>query len=245
VVVVQCGIKCKQILTQLQGLGLYIGVPQHLYEGWQAAPTLDTRTGPAVNRATHNDALLREYSYRLVFGSAVRFYHLGVDATLTIYGFCRSSPCGVMSLRKYLQTMGLATFNLGVFGLTPLHLALAVAAVTLTLIGPFKPIAPLALNGQPVMPLPVALLTVMNLVTVVSFAGFAKLFAPLLAVAWPGIRYAWAAAALAMVPLAVIFTGAGLEGLVAESTFDQRWHLASLTVVQIGNALQMYLFSLL
>lgn len=95
------------------------------------------------------------------------------------------------------------------------------------------------------MPLPVALLTVMNLVTVVSFAAFAKLFAPLLAVAWPGIRYAWAAGALAMVPLAVIFTGAGLEGLVAESTFDQRWHLASLTVVQIGNALQMYLFSLL
>lgn len=124
------------------------------------------------------------------------------------------------------QTVGLLLFTLGIFGLNTWTIILAVTSIFVAFVGPKKPRFVYYFNNQPVVPLPVLLFVVfiinaiINMIAYAHFFGNSSIIAPLL-VALGGI----------------------IEGLIAESTFNQWWHFIAFAILVIGLGLTGVLYS--
>ena len=108
-------------------------------------------------------------------------------------------------------------FSLAVFGFSAITITFAVLSGLIAFIGPQNPKATISFNGQPVFPLAISILFVFIANAIVNFiAYFALLGDPLVAEGLPR-------ALAALAPL-LLMLGGMIEGILAESSFNQWWH---------------------
>lgn len=138
----------------------------------------------------------------------------------------------------FLQGAGLLAFSLGVFGINKITLAFAAISAIIAFIGPQNPKATFYVNEQPVFPLSVSMSIVFIVNAVVNFFAYFHLFDTALATANLPIVLAGVAPALLML-------GGVIEGVIAESTFNQWWHFIAVIFLNLGMIVQIYFFGLL
>lgn len=137
-----------------------------------------------------------------------------------------------------LQGLGLLAFSLAVFGFSAITITLAVLSGLVAFIGPQNPKATFSFNGQPVFPLAISILIVFIANASVNFiAYFALLGDPLVADGLPR-------ALAALAPL-LLMLGGMIEGILAESSFNQWWHFTAVVFLNLGMVAQILLFPVL
>ena len=137
-----------------------------------------------------------------------------------------------------LQGVGLLAFSLAVFGFSIITIPFAVLSGLIAFIGPQNPKATFLFNGQPVFPLAVSILAVFIVNAIVNFVAYFSLLGDPLVLA--GLPRALAALA----PL-LLMLGGMIEGIVAESSFNQWWHFIAVVFLNLGMVAQILLFPLL
>ncbi|MEM8614719.1 MAG: hypothetical protein AAGF93_22105 [Cyanobacteria bacterium P01_H01_bin.105] len=138
----------------------------------------------------------------------------------------------------FMQGAGLLAFSLGVFGINKITLTFAIISGIIAFIGPQNPKATFKVNGQPVFPLSVSMLIVFIINAIVNFvAYFFLLDSALIAANLPIV--------LAGVAPILLMLGGVIEGVVAESTFNQWWHFTAVIFLNLGMVAQIYFFGLL
>ncbi len=136
------------------------------------------------------------------------------------------------------QSAGLLLFSLGVFGINKLTLTLAIVSGIIAFIGPQNPKVTFKLKEQPVLPLAASLLVVFIINAIVNLFAYWYLFSgPLSAADLPKIFSL-------LVPLLVTLGGM-IEGLMAESTFNQWWHFIAAVLINVGMFTELYFFGYL
>ncbi len=141
---------------------------------------------------------------------------------------------------------GLLLFSLAAFGFTTPMLAFAAASIFVAFIGPRQPRFIMSIFNAPVNPLPLPLFVAFIINAIVNMVGYALLFGPVMrgALVLPAALGAavvpgWL---LAIIPALMVASGGLIEGLLAESTFDQRWHLFAFLVLDAGLATHALLY---
>ncbi|MDC0832026.1 hypothetical protein AY599_26560 [Leptolyngbya valderiana BDU 20041] len=138
-----------------------------------------------------------------------------------------------------LQGAGLLAFSLGVFGINKITLTFAIVSGIVAFIGPQNPKATIyPIDNQPVFPLAVSILVVFIVNAIVNFVAYFHLFTPALAAANLPVVLAGLAPTLLML-------GGVVEGILAESTFNQWWHFTAVIFLNLGIIVQIYFFQLL
>lgn len=138
----------------------------------------------------------------------------------------------------FMQGAGLLAFSLGVFGINKITLTFAIISGIIAFIGPQNPKATFKVNGQPVFPLSVSMLIVFIINAIVNFVAYFFLLDSALIAANLSIVLAGVAPILLML-------GGVIEGVVAESTFNQWWHFTAVIFLNLGMVAQIYFFGLL
>lgn len=138
----------------------------------------------------------------------------------------------------FMQGAGLLAFSLGVFGINKITLTFAIISGIIAFIGPQNPKATFKVNGQPVFPLSVSMLVVFIINAIVNFvAYFFLLDSALVAANLPIV--------LAGIAPILLMLGGVIEGVIAESTFNQWWHFTAVIFLNLGMVAQIYFFGLL
>lgn len=207
------------LLCQVFGGGI-AGNMMHVYEGWQVTPfrnplALPNPAGPGevdqIRVDTHNNAWLRAVAYQMLF---------------------------------LFQSFGQACFSAAVFGINPCTTLLIVGTAIIGVLGPHEPRPDftVTIDGlpRPVLPLSWSLLFVFALNVVVDLVANSVLFTPAVRALWPcppGSVIPADSWMLALVPLVaplLLAAGGAIEGGVAESTFNQWYHLLSFVILLLG-----------
>ena len=136
------------------------------------------------------------------------------------------------------QGAGLLAFSLGVFGINKITLSFAIVSGIVAFIGPQNPKATFYVNKQPVFPLSISILVVFIINAIVNFVAYFYLLDEALAAANLPI-------VLAAVAPILLMLGGVIEGVIAESTFNQWWHFTAVIFLNLGVVSQIYLFGLL
>ncbi|ASC70599.1 hypothetical protein XM38_015390 [Halomicronema hongdechloris C2206] len=138
----------------------------------------------------------------------------------------------------FLQIVGLLAFSLGVFGINKVSIAFAVASIVLAFLAPQNPKATFTFNNQPVFPIATALVVIFIVNAIVNFIAYYYLFSPALQLAQlPRIL-------AGLAPL-LFMMGGVIEGVFAESTFNQWIHFGAVIFLNLGLLVQIYFFNLL
>lgn len=136
------------------------------------------------------------------------------------------------------QSAGLLIFSLGVFGINKLTLTLAIFTGIIAFMGPQNPKVTFKFKDQPVFPLATSLLVVFIINATVNLVAYWYLFsAPLSAADLPKILSL-------LVPL-LLTLGGMIEGLMAESTFNQWWHFTAFVFINVAMFTELYFFGYL
>jgi len=136
------------------------------------------------------------------------------------------------------QGAGLLTFSLGVFGINKLTLTLAIASGIIGFIGPQNPKVTFKFKDQPVFPLATSLTVVFIVNATVNLVAYYYLFGePLATAGLPKILSL-------LVPL-ILTLGGMIEGILAESTFNQWWHFGAFLLINVAMISELYIFNLL
>jgi hypothetical protein len=138
----------------------------------------------------------------------------------------------------FLQILGLLAFSLGVFGLTKLTLVFAAVSILIGFLGPQNPKATFNIYDQPVFPISRWLVVVFIVNAIVNFVAYYYLFSSALEAANLSTILAGFAPLLFMI-------GGIIEGVFAESTFNQWIHFGAVIFLNLGLLTQIYFFSLL
>ena len=136
------------------------------------------------------------------------------------------------------QSAGLLTFSLGAFGINKLTLTLAIFSGVIAFIGPQDPKVTFKFNNQPVFPLATSLMVVFIINATVNIFAYYYLFStPLAVIGLPKILSL-------LIPL-ILTLGGMIEGIVAESTFNQWWHFTAFLFINVAMIAELYFFGLL
>lgn len=138
----------------------------------------------------------------------------------------------------FMQGAGLLAFSLGVFGINKITLTFALLSGIIAFIGPQNPKATFKFLGQPVFPLSLSMLVVFIINAIVNFVAYFFLLDSALVTANLPIFLAGVAPILLML-------GGVIEGVIAESTFNQWWHFTAVIFLNLGMVAQIYFFGLL
>jgi hypothetical protein len=127
-------------------------------------------------------------------------------------------------------TLSQLLLPLAVFGARPGLVALLLVLGLVVLAGPSRPLVPWKHAGVPLMPVALPLALAMGASIALAVAAYWQLLTPGLAQAgWPE--------ALALLPLAGNGTGGAVEATLAETTYNQWWHLVAVMVLSSGSLL--------
>ena len=138
----------------------------------------------------------------------------------------------------FLQIVGLLAFSMGVFGTSKAWVAFASISLIVAFLGPQNPKATFYFNEQPVFPISVTLVAVFIVNAIVNFVAYFHLFSsPLEAANLPSIL-------AGLAPL-LFMLGGVIEGVLAESTFNQWIHFGAVIFLNLGLVAQIYFFGLL
>ena len=137
-----------------------------------------------------------------------------------------------------LQGAGLLAFSLGVFGINKITLTFAIISGLVAFTAPQNPKATFYFNHQPVFPLSISILVVFIINAIVNFVAYFYLFNTALADA----NLPFLLAGLAPI---LLMLGGVIEGIIAESTFNQWWHFIAVIFLNFGMIVQIYIFGLL
>jgi hypothetical protein len=135
-------------------------------------------------------------------------------------------------------TLGQVLRALAVFGSGPAALALLLPPALVAVLGPSRPLLPWQRRGVPLLPLAVPLAVAFLLSSLAMLAAMLHLFGPALAAA--GLP-----AALALAPGVCQGLGGGIEASLAETRFNQWWHLLAVLVLNAGLVGEILLVRLL
>jgi hypothetical protein len=117
---------------------------------------------------------------------------------------------------------------LAVFGANPALLVLLAGLGLVAVAGPSRPLLPWRHAGISLLPVALPLVVAMAASIVLALVAFWHLLAPGLASkGWP--------AALAILPLVCNGGGGALEASLAETTYNQWWHLAAAVLLTCGS----------
>ncbi|MGB0563576.1 MAG: hypothetical protein ACPGVO_17505 [Spirulinaceae cyanobacterium] len=136
------------------------------------------------------------------------------------------------------QTVGLVTFSLGVFGLNKFTITFGCISVLFAFLCPQNPKVTFQFNGQPVFPVALWLMVVFVINATLNLIAYFVLLGPALASA--GLP-----SFLSVAPPILLLLGGVLEGVVAESTFNQWWHFIAVIFLNVAMVVQIFLFGLL
>jgi len=137
-----------------------------------------------------------------------------------------------------MQGAGLLAFSLGVFGINKITLPFAIISGIVAFAGPQNPKATFYFNNQPVFPLSISMLVVFIINAGVNFVAYFVLF-------YPSIAAANLPVILSGIAPTLLMLGGVIEGVIAESTFNQWWHFTAVIFLNLGMIFQIYIFSLL
>lgn len=121
------------------------------------------------------------------------------------------------------QTTGLFCFSLGAFGLSWPMLLFSAVTIFIAFVGPREPRIYLGSNDKPMSPLPRSLLVIFIINATVNFTGNWFVFGTIL----PGL---------------LVALGGIIEGTLAETSFNQLWHLFAFLMLDYGLFLHMFLY---
>jgi|GEM_PF-5034560 hypothetical protein len=125
-------------------------------------------------------------------------------------------------------TLSQLLLPLAVFGARPWLVTLLVALGLVVLAGPSRPLVPWKHAGVLLMPVALPLAVAMGASIALAVAAYWQLLAQGLAQAgWPE--------ALALLPLAGNGAGGAVEATLAETTYNQWWHLVAVIVLSSGS----------
>lgn len=141
-----------------------------------------------------------------------------------------------------LQTAGLLTFSLGAYGLTPAMTLLTAATAGIAFLGPQDPKVTFTFNDQPAFPLSLSLTLVFIVNAALNLAAYVHVFG--------GAAEAFAGGSewgilLALVPPILVAAGGIVEGIVAETTFNQWWHFVAFVLLNLGMVANIPAYNLL
>jgi len=209
-------------LTQVYGAGL-CGNMNHDYEGWQVAPfrsplPIPYQDNPPQHVTAFNNGWLRTVTYHYLLGT---------------------------------NTIGMALFSAAALGFRPAALAWTAVTALIVFLAPKQPQITRK-DGHPgrevpVLPIAKWLFGTLLANAVLNVACIGLIFSPkLLHLVAPRVGSdllaKFLAGGLGAVPL-LFFGAAGvLEGVKAEGTFNQFWHLAAFVSVNVGFALMALLY---
>lgn len=138
----------------------------------------------------------------------------------------------------FLQIVGLVAFSIGVFGVSKLTIALAAVSIIVGFLGPQNPKATFYVYDQPVFPISISLVVIFVINAIVNFVAYYFLFGSALEAAnLPNIL-------AGLAPL-LFMLGGVIEGVLAESTFNQWIHFGAVIFLNLGLLAQIYFFGLL
>ena len=132
---------------------------------------------------------------------------------------------------------GQLLFALAVFGPTGPALALLLPAALVVVMGPGRPLLPWRQGGALLLPVPVPLALAFLISALLQAIAMLKLYGP--ALAGYGLP-----PPLALAPLLGSGLGGGLEGGLAETRFNQWWHLLAIVLLNAGVLLEAMLLQL-
>ncbi|MDJ0796565.1 MAG: hypothetical protein QNJ51_06965 [Calothrix sp. MO_167.B12] len=137
----------------------------------------------------------------------------------------------------FLQIVGLLAFSLGVFGVSNITISFAIISILIAFVGPQNPKATFPVNNQPVFPISISLVIVFIINAIINVAAYYHLFSPVLESAnMPSI--------LALVAPVLFMLGGVIEGVLAESSFNQWIHFGAVIFLNLGLLAQIYFFGL-
>ncbi|CAD7702457.1 unnamed protein product [Ostreobium quekettii] len=205
-------------LTQVYGAGL-CGNMNHDYEGWQVAPfrsplPIPNQDNPPQHATSFNNGWLRTVTYHYLLGT---------------------------------YTMGMALFSAAALAFRPAALACAGLTAAVVFLAPKQPLITRKDGEVPVLPISKWMFGILGANAVLNLACIGLIFSPrLLHLVTPYIGSDLLAKVLAGAlgagPL-LFFAAAGvLEGVKAEGTFNQYWHLAAFVSVNVGFVLMALLY---
>ncbi len=163
-----------------------------------------------------------------------------------VTGGCRATP----------QTLGLGLFTFSVYGPSWKTVLLLGVSMAVALLGPHQPRLDWVMNNQPVLPLSTSLFGVFLFNAGANVFAWGALFSkvflpfilphiPLWVGGWSHIVASVAASLVAALAPLCVAAGGALEGAVAESTFNQWWHLVSFVILTVGLGLHWVWYRLL
>lgn len=136
------------------------------------------------------------------------------------------------------QSAGLLVFSLAVFGINKYTLTLAILSGVIAFIGPQNPKVTFQFKEQPVFPLAASLLVVFIINATVNLIAYWYLLSgPFAAADLPKI--------LSLLVPFILTLGGMIEGIMAESTFNQWWHFTAFALINIAMFSQLYFFGYL
>ncbi|MBD2253346.1 hypothetical protein [Nostoc parmelioides] len=138
----------------------------------------------------------------------------------------------------FLQVVGLLAFSLGVFGVSYITLIFATVSILIAFFGPQNPKATFYFNNQPVFPISLWLVAVFVVNAIVNFVAYYHLFGL-------ALQSASFPSALAVLAPILFMVGGVIEGVLAESTFNQWIHFLAVIFLNLGLLTQIYLFGFL
>jgi hypothetical protein len=138
----------------------------------------------------------------------------------------------------FLQVVGLLAFSLGVFGISYITVIFATASILIAFFGPQNPKATFCFNNQPVFPISLSLVAVFVLNAIVNFVAYYHLFGS-------ALESASLPTVLAVLAPILFMLGGVIEGVLAESTFNQWIHFLAVIFLNLGLLAQIYFFGFL
>jgi hypothetical protein len=119
---------------------------------------------------------------------------------------------------------------------------LTVATVAIAFLGPQDPKVTFTFNKQPAFPLSLSLTLVFIVNAVLNLAAYVHVFG--------GATEAFAGNSalgvlLALVPPILVAAGGIVEGIVAETTFNQWWHFVAFVLLNLGMVANIPAYNLL
>mmetsp|Transcript_20441 Transcript_20441/g.35129 ORF Transcript_20441/g.35129 Transcript_20441/m.35129 type:complete len:383 (+) Transcript_20441:115-1263(+) len=207
------------ILNQVFGGGM--AVLMHVYEGWMISPFKNLIVLPSHPTAEKIDAI-RIKNFNNAWLRAAAYQML-----------------------MTFQSLGLALFSMGVFGIKPWTQILVAGTISISLIGPKEPRLHLSrkIDGyeRPVLPLSLSLTVVLVINVIVQLLACIKLFYPAFSSGWPmGLPFLshvpveLGALLASILPSTLQGAGGGIEGYFAESSFKQWQHLGAFLILLAG-----------
>ncbi|NEP55315.1 MAG: hypothetical protein F6K65_43660, partial [Moorea sp. SIO3C2] len=136
-----------------------------------------------------------------------------------------------------LQIVGLLAFSMGAIGVSKTFVVFAISSIILAFLSPQQYKTEFKMFGQPLFPIAIPIVVIFIINALINLYAYYVLFSPVLGTHhYPGL--------LALAAPVLFMAGGIIEGVFAESTFNQWVHFWAVILLNLGLIVQIYTFGL-